>query len=208
LAFMSMNDGSNRPRFMDSIKSALAPREPVKFDPEAPNPIPRTVKIAGWMAVIAGLLNFGLGVLTMVQRNPYVQSVIDNVAKCKDQGIGVGDAVTTTATSDLITLCKGLGDYTPDQYASARSALLVTALVLMVLGLASAWSGWGVTKGARWARKMMTALGAVLLISTLLQILASPLVLLAALLMLIALAMCYVGKGASYYIRAKAKGIK
>jgi uncharacterized membrane protein HdeD (DUF308 family) len=205
---MSMNDGSNRSRFMDTIKSALAPREPVKIDPGAPNPIPRTVKIAGWLSIAAGLLNFALGILTMVQRNPYVQGVMDNVAECKAQGIGVGAAVTTTDTSDFITMCKSLGDYTAAQYDSARSALLVTAAVLIVVGLAGAWAGWGVTRGARWARTLMTAIGALLLISTMLQLLASPLVLIAALLMLFGLALCYVGKGANYYIRAKAKGIK
>ncbi len=205
---MSMNDGPNRPRFIDSMKSALSPRAPIKIDPDAPNPIPRTVKIAGWLAVVAGVLNFGLGTLTMLQRNAYIQGVIDNVAQCNAQGVGVGAAVTSTDTSDFVTVCKSLGDYTAAQYDGARSALLVTAIVLIVVGLASAWSGWGVVHGARWARTLMTAIGVLLLVSTLLQLLASPLVLLAALLMAIALAMCFVGKGASYYIRAKAKGVK
>ena len=166
------------------------------------------MKWAGGLAIVSAVLNFGLGVLTLVQRNPYIQGVMDDVARCKDQGIGVGAAVTTTDTSDFITLCKSLGDYTAAQYDTARSALLVTAIVLIVVGLGSGWAGFGVIKGTRRGRLMMTVLGILLLVATMLQILSSPLVLLSALLMLIGLSLLYIGKGATYYIRAKAKGVK
>ena len=205
---MSINDGSNRPRFLDNMKAALAPREPIKIDPDAPNPVPRTVKVAGWLSIVAGLINFGLGILALFQREPIIQSVIKNVAECKAEGVGVGAAVTTTDTSDFITLCKSLGDYTAADYDAARSSFLTTAIILLVVGAAGMFAGYGVTRGARWARMLMTAIGVLLLIATMLQILSSPLILLAALIMIVGLALCYVGKGAAYYIRAKAKGVK
>lgn len=205
---MSISDGSQRPSFKDSLKSALSPREPVQIDKDAPNPLPGTVKAAGWLALVSGVVNAGLGVLTLVQRSPYIQSVREQVEQCRAQGVGFGESVAAGDTSQLANTCRNLADFTEEQYAGAASALLVTAIALLVVGLVTVFAGWGLIRGAVWARRLLTVVGVLLLVSTMLQLLASPLVLLSAMLLLVALALLYVGKGATYFIRAKAQGVK
>lgn len=205
---MSISDGSQRPSFKDSLKAALAPRDPVQIDKDAPNPLPGSVKIAGWLGVVSGVVNAGLGILTLMQREPYIQSVRDQVQRCKAEGVGFGEAVPAGDTSELANSCRGLADFTPDQFAGAESALLVTAIALLVVGLVTAFAGWGITRGAVWARRLLTVVGVLLLVATMLQLLASPLVLLSAMFLLVSLALLYVGKGATYYIRAKGQGVR
>lgn len=205
---MSMNDGSSRPRFMDTFKSALAPRAPIKIDPEAPNPIPRTVKIAGWLTFVAGSITAATGLLYIFNRHSSVQLALDEIATCKAQGVGVGTAVTSTDTGDFATLCKSLIDPTQDQVDSALSSLLMTGIIVLALGLITLGAGWGGVKGARWGRRLASGSGAVLLIGTVLGLFTHVLLLIAALLLVIGLALVYTGKGATYFIRAKAKGAK
>jgi uncharacterized membrane protein len=209
---MSMNDGSSRPRFMDTFKAALQPREPIKVDPDAPNPVPRTVTIAGWMTLVAAVVTAFVGALYIFGRETSIRSALDQIDnqinECNAQGIGIGSAVTTTDTSDLITLCKTVAVPTADQIASARSTLLMVGIVLVVIAVALGVGGYFLLRGTRWARRVVTVAGGLLLIGTMLQLFGSPLLLVSALILLIAMAMCYVGKGATYYIRAKAKGVR
>lgn len=205
---MSFNDGSSRPRFMDTFKAALAPRAPISLDKDAPNPLPKTVKVSGWLALVAGALTFGVGLLYIFNRHSSVQMALDQIATCKADGIGVGAAVTTTETSDVVTLCRSLIDPTADQVASALSSLLMTGLILVAVGMGVLVGGYAVLRGTRWGRRIITVLGALLLIGTMLGLFSHLLLLVAALLLLVGLALVYVGKGANYYIRAKAKGVK
>ncbi len=205
---MSMFNGSGRPRFIDTFRAALSPREQITVDPDAPNPMPRTVTVAGWLTLAAGLLTAVVGLLYIFGRHASIQGALDQIVQCKQQGVGVGAAVSTTDSSELATTCKSLIDPTAEQVSSALTSLLYTGVIVLVVGLGVLFAGYGLLKGTRWGRRMATILGALLLIGTMLGIFAHLFLLLAALLLIISLSLTYVGKGATYYIRAKAKGVK
>lgn len=204
-----MNDGSGRPRFMDTFKAALAPRAPIVIDKDAPNPIPRTVKIAGAFAVLAGVASILTGALYVTTRQATVDSLYANIQQCTDANIGLGDAVTATSPEDLVAICKTIARIPTDEDISTfMSSSLMVGIVLLVIGIAALTSGIFLFKGARWARRLVTTVGAVLLVGTMLGLFGGLLLLVASLLMLIGLAMIWVGKGATYFIRAKAQGLK
>lgn len=206
---MSMNNGSGRPRFMDTFKAAMAPREPVNLDPDAPNPIPRTVKIAGGFSMFAGVVAVFVGINAVLTRNSVIDGLLADIRSCTDQGIGLGTGVTTTDSSDLITFCKSIASApTADQISGARTQLLMIGIVVTVIGIGLLVGGYGVLKGARWARRLVTVVGALLLVGTMLGFFGNALLLLGGLLVLVGLAMLYVGKGATYFIRAKAQGLR
>ncbi len=206
---MSMNDGSGRPRFMDSFKAALAPRGPVNIEPGTPNPIPSTVKIAGGLAMFGGLVSLFVGLNAVLTRNSVIAGLLADIRSCTDRGIGLGPAVTTTETSDLITFCRSIANNpSADQVSGAKSQLLMIGLVVTLIGVGLLVGGFGLLKGFRWARRVVTTVGALLLVGTMLGIFGNALLLLSAMLMLVGLAMVWVGKGATYFIRAKAQGLK
>jgi hypothetical protein len=206
---MSINSGSGRPRFMDTFKAAMAPREPVNLDPTAPNPIPRTVKLAGGFSIFAGLVAVFVGINAVLTRNSVIDGLLAEIQSCTDQGIGLGTAVTTTDTSDLITFCKSIVSApTADQISGARGQLLLIGIVVTLIGVGLLVGGYGLFKGARWARLLVTVVGGLLLIGTMLGFFGNALLLLGGLLVLIGLALLYVGKGATYFIRAKAQGAR
>jgi hypothetical protein len=206
---MSMNKGPGRPRFTDTFKAAMAPRERVDIDPTAPNPIPRTVKIAGGFSVFAGLVSLFVGLNAVLTRNSVVDGLLADIRSCTDQGIGLGTAVSTTATGDLVAFCRSVaGVPTADQISSARGQLLMIGVMVTVIGIGLLIGGYGLFKGARWARRLVAAVGGLLLLGTFLGFFSNALLLIGSLLVLIGLAMLYVGKGATYFLRAKAQGIR
>lgn len=194
---------------MDTFKSALAPRTPINLDKDAPNPLPRTVKIAGGFSMFAGLVALFVGVNAVLTRNSVIDGLLADIKSCTDQGIGLGTAVTTTDTSDLITFCKSIASNpTADQISGATSQLLLIGVIVSFIGVGLLVGGYGLLKGFRWARLLVTSVGALLLIGTMLGFFGNALLLLGGLLVLIGLAMIWVGKGATYFIRAKAQGQK
>lgn len=206
---MSINNGSGRPRFMDTFKAAMVPREPINLDPSAPNPIPRTVKIAAAFSVLAGAASVLTGALYITTRQSTVDGLYRAIQDCNDQGIGIGDAVTATTPEDQVTICKGIARIPTDEdISSFMSSSLMVGIVLLVVGIGAIAGGVYLFKGARWARRVVTTVGALLLVGTMLGLFGGLLLLVASLLVLIGLAMLYVGKGATYFIRAKAQGIR
>ncbi len=206
---MSMNNGSGRPRFMDTFKAAMAPRQPVNLDPDAPNPIPRTVKIAGAFSMFAGLVAVFVGINAVLTRNAVIDDILTQIRSCTDEGWGLGTAVTTTESSDLITFCRSVASVpTQDQILGAKGQLLTIGIVVTIIGIGLLVGGYGLLKGARWGRILVSTVGAMLLIGTMLGFFGNALLLLGGLLVLIGLAMLWVGKGATYFIRAKARGVR
>jgi hypothetical protein len=209
---MSTSDGSSRPKFGDMLRSALSPRPTPDVDPNAPNPIPRTVKVSGVMIMVSGAINLAFGLYYILIRQSLVDAGVDfwnnEIDACRASGIGIGAEVTTTETSDQITQCKALAPLTQDMISGALQQYLLIGLVMAIVGAGSIVAGVGVFKGAVWARRLATPIGALLMIGTFLNLFASLPAFAATLLMIVGLTLLYVGKGANYFIRAKAKGLR
>ncbi len=210
---MSTSDGRyNRPRIGDMLKSAFAPRQPIDVDPDAPNPIPRGVKIGGGLIIASGAINLFFGLYSAILRNSLVDDAVSQynalIDSCRASGIGIGSEVTSTDTSDTVTQCKSLAPLTQQAIDNALSSALTYGIIMAVVGIGAIIAGVGVLKGGVWARRLATPLGALLLIATFLNLLATLPGFVATLLIIVGLTLLYIGKGANYFIRAKAKGTR
>lgn len=202
---MSSSYDSKKPKFTDMMRASLSPREPIEYDPKAPNPIPRSLKISGVLAIIAGVINTALAVYWFTARDSFIQQLKDQIAQCKADGIGVGAAVTSTEDTPAVNLCRALVDFTEAQYEQARGQVLILVGVLLVVGIGLIVSGYFVAKGSRWARLALAALATILLIATMMQVISNLLILLTTFLALIATMLTFIGQGANYFIREKMK---
>lgn len=207
-AHMSIPNGQpRRPGIMDSLRSSFIPK-PVDYDANEPNVLPATVKIAGWLAVVGGLLNLYTGIGLLATKGAIIDQYISDVARCKNDVGGVGAAVTATEPADVVANCKQYSEPTADLLSSANTQLTVLGIISLVIGIVLVVGGFFLTKGTRWARRIVTIMGIVLLVLVMLGSGTSLFVLISGVLVVLGLALVYVGKGATYFIRAKAEGQK
>jgi uncharacterized membrane protein (UPF0136 family) len=204
-------DGS-RPSFSERFRSALTPRDPVHFDANTPNPVPTSVKVGGWLTLAGGMINTLVALYGIFQRQAIVNAIVTDaravIADCVSRYGGIGTEVTSTETTPEVTNCKGLGPITPDRIDALSGQLTLVMSIILVLGLAGVIAGYFTARGQVWGRRLATTVAIVLVLGMLMQLLTGIAALLAALLTLIGMTMTYVGSGASYFIRAKAKGSK
>lgn len=202
------NGQPRRPGILDSLKSSFIPK-PVDYDANEPNVLPNTVKIAGWLAVVGGLLNLYTGIGLLATKGAIIDQYISDVARCKNDVGGVGDLVTATEPAAVVANCKQYTEPTAELLSSANTQLTVLGIISLVIGIALVLAGFFLTKGTRWARRIVTTMGIVLLLLVMLGSGGTSLfVLISGVLVVLGLALVYVGKGATYFIRAKAEGQK
>ncbi len=200
------NGQPRRPGFMESLKTSFIPK-PVEFDSNEPNVLPTTVKVAGWLAIVGGLLNLSSGGILLASKDGLIEAAIDQVQECNDVVGGTGTNVTGTEPTDLVTLCKTFqNDITPAIIRDADSRFLTMAIIGLVIGVALVASGYMLSKGKRWARRVVSSIALLLVLMVFLSLIYDLLTLGSAVLLVIGLAMVYVGKGATYFVRAKAEG--
>jgi len=132
---MSTSDGTNRPKFGDMLRSALSPRPAPDVDPNAPNPIPKSVRWSGGLITASGAINLVFGLYYLLIRHNLVDSGVNfwnnEIDACRASGIGIGAEVTTTETSDQITQCKALAPLTQDMISGALQQYLLIGLVML-----------------------------------------------------------------------------
>lgn len=201
------NGQPRRPGFLDSLKTSFIPK-PVEYDSDQPNVLPTTVKIAGWLAVVGGLLNLYTGIGLLATKGAIIDQYVKDVAQCKIDVGGIGDQVTATEPASVVENCKLYSEPTAALLNSADTQLTVLGIISLVIGLALVVAGFFLTRGVRWARRIVTTMGIVLLLLVMLGSGTSLFVLFSGVLVVLGLALVYVGKGATYFIRAKAEGQK
>ncbi|AZI58761.1 hypothetical protein EH165_12085 [Nakamurella antarctica] len=204
----SPSDKPRRPSMLNGLAGAFAPRQ-IDFDPDSPNELPKTVKIAGLLALGAGLLNVFAGFTFVFNRNAYVQTFKDNAQICKSLFNGqIGDAIPATETSADAVTCRASADATTATIANFNSAITTVIVISIAIGLGMLVGGWFLRKGSIGARRSLAVMALLLFAMTVLNFSTGLLMLLSGVMLIAAMGMCFVGKGANYFIRAKAAGRK
>ena len=112
------------------------------------------------------------------------------------------------AASDVVTQgqsCQALAPLTSEMISSAKTSSIIFAIIFVVIGLVAIGGGWFLRQGARWAR--LTVAGAVVLAMALALLFQAQnlLTLVATLFMIVAVMLCFIGKGQIYFARVRAR---
>ena len=208
-----LGDARKRPGIFDSFKAAMTPPE---LPPDDGSPIapPRAVIIATAMSMLAGLVFLLIGGVSLFttddQLNNAVAAYNRSISECttKFGGIDTAVVVPAGASADDTTLaesCKKYRPLTDETISSAKTQNVLISVIIVVIGLIAAVGGWFLRPGAGWSR--LTVAGAVVLsiIVTLFFQVSNIFTLAATLLLIVAVMLCYIGRGAMYFARLKAR---
>lgn len=195
--------------FLASLSDALAP-QPIPEHDDGPLKPPRGVVVATVLAAIAGLvyvLSGGAGVFTINQmmadsRGQY-QKWIDD---CTAQFGGFGtSAITETSATGSAATCQSLSEMTNADWDTFKTASVVVSVIFLIMGIALVAAGLFLRRGAMWARRVIIAVTIITVLAALMLGMSSPLILGATLLLMIAVVLCYLSSGATYFMRVKAR---
>jgi hypothetical protein len=208
-----MGDARKRPGIFDSFRAAMTP-PPLPEDDGQPIKPPGAVTAATVLAMLAGLVFLVIGGFSLLttsdQLNTAVASYNQAISECTTKFQGIGDAVVVQpgASADdtsAADVCKQYQPLTDETISAAKTQNIIISAVIVVIGLVALAGGWFLRAGARWAR---LAVGGAVVISVILTMafqVSNLLTLVATLLMIIAVMLCFVGKGAVYFARLKAR---
>lgn len=206
-------DARKRPRIFDLLRAVLTPPVLPEDDGEPISP-PPSVTTATVMSILAGLVFLLIGGVFLATVDEQMTTVVTAynraISTCTVKFGGIGDAVVVPsgATADDTTLaesCKRYQPLTDEAISTAKTRLIVVNVVSVAIGLIAVVGGWFLRAGTRHSR--LTVGGAVVLssiITVLFEVL-NIFILAATMVLIIAVMLCYTGKGAIYFARLKAR---
>ncbi len=208
-----MGDARKRPGIFDSFRAAMTP-PPLPEDDGLPITPPGSVTAATVLAMLAGLVFLVIGGFSLLttddQLSTAVASYNQAISDCTTKFQGIGDAVIVqpgasaddTAAADA---CKQYRPLTAETISAAKTQNIIISVVITVIGLVALAGGWFLRAGARWARLAVAGAVVISVILTMAFQVSNLLTLVATLLMIIAVMLCFIGKGAVYFARLKAR---
>jgi hypothetical protein len=196
----------------DSFKAAMSP---VELPPDDGKPIepPRVVLVATVMAKLAGIVFILIGGYSIATTDQALDNAVANynaaISDCTQKYGGIGDAVVVpTAPAEDVTAAQTCQQYTPltdETISSAKTNNVMISAIVVLIGLIATVGGWFLRKGAKFSR-LAVGLAVVLSVVVTMLFQASNLfTLVGTLLMIVAVMLCYIGKGAVYFGRLKAR---
>lgn len=196
----------SRPGLLAKFQAAMVPVVP----PDDGGPIvrPRGVTIASVLAMIAGVIFLLSGVLAVSQAEATLtllvnqnQAILDDCTKTFG-GYGTTVATPTQATlTSSATLCRSGQQPTQDIKNSILTAQRVIGVIFAVIGALVIAAGWFLRNGARWAKRTLVTVGALLLLAAALLRLSTSVTLLGTLLLAAAIVLTYVGRSSLFFLR-------
>ncbi len=206
-------DARKRPGFLDSFISAMTPA-PLPPDDGKPLVRPTTVGVASLLAIAAGVIFLFIGGFSIVttdqQLNQAVAMYNEQIKECTSKFGGIGDSVVvpagaSTDDANRAEICKSYTPLTDETISGARTQNIMVSAIVVIIGVIAAVGGWFVRSGNRWGR--IAVVGAVLLsvVLTMLFQVSNLFTLAASLLLVIAIMLCFIGKGGVYFARTKAR---
>ena len=187
---------------------------PLPEDDGQPIKPPGTVKAATVLAMLGGLICLIVGGYTLLTTDELLSAAVSSynqeITNCTTQFQGIGDAVVIPAGASeevnaSATTCKSLQVLTEDMISSAKTQNVVFSALVVVIGLLAMVGGWFMQAGARWSRLAVTGAVIISVILTMAFAFSTLLTLAATLLMIVSVMLCFVGKGAVYFARLKAR---
>jgi len=206
-------DARKRPGIFDSFRAAMTPAERPPDDGQPIVP-PKAVLAATVMSILAGLVFVLIGGVSLATTNDQLSSAVTAynkaIADCTTQFGGIGDSVVVPAgaSSDVTAqgeTCKGYRPLTDETISAAKTQNIMISVIIVVIGLIAIGGGWFLRAGAKWSR--LTVVGAVIIsvIVTMLFQVSNIFTLAGTLLLVVSVMLCYIGKGALYFARLKAR---
>ncbi|MET3808522.1 UPF0716 family protein affecting phage T7 exclusion [Nakamurella sp. UYEF19] len=202
---------------MASLQSAMTPAIPA--DPGAPLVRPRSVTIASVLVMVAGVLFLLIGALSVGSAESQVQDQAKSyntvIAQCKQYYGGIGSSVvpttastpaslatTVVAATALPSACAAVTDLalSDSQLSSIKSSIRTFSVVLIVIGLATAASGWFMREGRKWTRRVLIGVVLVQLVLAFLFQVSNTITLLSTLLIVVGLSTTFLGKASAYFM--------
>lgn len=202
---------------MAKLQAAMTPVLPDGTD--SPLVRPRGVTIASVLVLIAGVLFFLIGALSVTsagsQAANYQTFYANAVAQCRNSSVGgIGTAVPTTvatptagpttplALTALPNTCRQITQPTLSESAlsSYKRTLLGFSVVLIVIGIVTAASGWFLRDGRKWTRRALIAVVLLQLVLAFLFQVSNTITLLCTLLIVVGLSMTFLGRPAAYFM--------
>jgi len=175
---------------------------------------PRTVLVATVMSVLAGLVFLLIGGVSLFttddQLNNAVAAYNKSISECTTKFGGIGDAVivpagASTGETEAAELCKQYRPLTDEAISTAKTQNIMISVVILLIGVIAIVGGWFLRPGAKWSR--LTVAGGVVisvLVTMMFQV-SNLFTLVATLVLIIAVMLCYIGKGGVYFARLKAR---
>jgi hypothetical protein len=201
---------------MANLQSAMAPAIPA--DDGQPIVRPRSIVVASVLVMVAAALYLLIGALSVSstgsQAESYRTFYSSAVKQCTDFVGGIGTAVPSTvatptagpttplALTALPSSCRQITEPTLSAAAlsSYKTTLLVFSVVLILLGLITGASGWFMREGRKWTRRVLIGVVLIQLVLAFLFQVSNTVTLFATLLIVIGLAMTFLGKAASFFM--------
>ena len=206
-------DARKRPSFMDSFRAALTP-PPLPPDDGKPLVRPNSTTIATALAVAAGAIFIFIGGLSLATTDAQLDEAVakynEAVVDCTNRFGGIGESVVvpagaSTDDTNLAEQCKGYVALTPDAVSSARTQNILISSIVVVVGVIAIASAWFVRSGNRWGR---IGLAVAVILSVLLSLMfqvSNLFTLVASLMLIVAVMLCFVGKGGVFFARVKGR---
>lgn len=208
-----MGDARKRPGIFDSFRAAMTP-PPLPEDDGQPIKPPGQVTAATVLAMLAGLVFLVIGGFSLLttndQLNTAVASYNQAISECTTKFQGIGDAVVVPpgASADdtsAADVCKQYRPLTDETISSAKTQNIMISVVIVIIGVVALAGGWFLRVGARWSRLAVAGAVVISVILTMAFQVSNLLTLVATLLLIVAVMLCFVGKGAVYFARLKAR---
>ena len=214
-----MSTPGSRPKksgFMANLQSVMAPAIPA--DDGQPIARPRSILVASVLIIVAAVLYLLIGALSVTstgkQADSYRTFYSSAVKQCTDTVGGVGTAVPTTiatptagpttplALTALPSSCRQITEptLTAAALSSYKTTLVVFSVVLILLGLVTGGAGWFMREGRKWTRRVLIGVVLVQLVLAFLFQVSNTVTLFATLLIVIGLAMTFLGKASAFFI--------
>lgn len=206
-------DAGKRPGFMDSFRAAFVP-PPLPPDDGKPLVRPTAVTIATVLAIVGGAIFVLIGGYSLAttdsQLNQAIAQYNQAITDCTNKFGGIGDSVVvpagaSTADTNQAEQCKGYIVLSDQAISSARTQNLLISGLVVVIGAISLVAAWFIRSGNRWGR-IALVVGVILsvLLSMMFQV-SNLFTLGGSLLMIVAVMLCFIGKGGVYFSRVKAR---
>lgn len=193
--------------FLASLSAALTP-QPLPEDDSGPLTAPKGVRVAMVLSLIAGAVYLFAGTISVAGLDSAVQQqradYTEQVRKCTSDFGGIGTtAITAASPTGAEATCQRLPVMAAADWDSFRTASMVLAVGFLIMGALLVVAGWFLRAGSAWARRAIVGVAIVTVLVSLLLGVSSPILLLATLLVMVAVVLCYLSSGATYFMRVK-----
>lgn len=208
-----MTSSNERPAarrgFLASLSAALSP-QPIPDDDTGPLIPPKGVLTAMVLSVIAGALFLFSGGVTLAGTERMMQQAKSEytaqVQQCTTNFGGIGTAVPTVPSpTGAAATCQRMSVIGASDWDGYRTASVVVAVAFMLMGVLLVVGGWFLRAGRAWARRTIVGVAIVTVLAALMLGVSTTIILAATLLIMVAVVLCYLSSGATFFLRVKAR---